>query len=66
VAGQFSGRAQAAQHALVNGMAGAVWAPGGTPRVIFGFTIAGGKIVAIEMIADADRLRAINLAIISR
>ena len=37
--GTFAGRARAAQPALVNGAAGAVWAPGGQPRVVFGFTI---------------------------
>src|SRR5436305_2614807 len=31
VAGTFSGRARVAQPALVDGMAGAVWAPGGRP-----------------------------------
>jgi hypothetical protein len=31
----FSGRAQAADLALVNGSPGAVWAPGGRPRVVF-------------------------------
>src|SRR5213078_179018 len=39
VARQFAGRAREAQPALVNGAAGAVWAPGGQPRVVFGFTI---------------------------
>lgn len=52
VANTFKGGAQAAQAALVNGAAGAVWAPGGQPRVVFGFTITHGKIVEIEMIAD--------------
>src|SRR6266540_6890820 len=51
VADSFSGRARAARPALVNGAAGAVWAPGGQPRVVFGFTIARGKIVEIEMLA---------------
>lgn len=44
----FKGRARFAQPALVNGAAGAVWAPGGQPRVVFGFTITRAKIVAIE------------------
>jgi hypothetical protein len=34
----FSGRAQAAQLALIDAAVGAVWAPGGKPRVVFGFT----------------------------
>ncbi len=48
VARQFSGRARAAQLALVNGTVGAVWAPGGRPRVVFSFTITHGKIVEID------------------
>lgn len=63
VAKTFAGRAKAAQPALVNGAAGLVWAPGGRPRVVFTFTISGGKIVEIELIGDPERLRTLNLAI---
>jgi len=52
VARTFSGRARVAQPALVNGAAGAVWAQGGRPRVVFEFTITGGRIVAIHLVAD--------------
>jgi RNA polymerase sigma factor (sigma-70 family) len=65
VAGQFCGRAKAARSALVDGAAGAVWAPGGTPLVVFDFAIAGGKIVAIELIGDPDRLRRLDLTILT-
>jgi len=64
VAGTFSGRARVAQLALVNGAAGAVWAPGGRPRVVFGFSITGGKIVEIELIAEPGRLGQLDLAIL--
>jgi RNA polymerase sigma factor (sigma-70 family) len=64
VAGTFSGRARAAQPALINGAAGAVWAPGGRPRVVFGFTTMQGKIVAIEMLADSERLRELDLTLL--
>ena len=64
VAGTFSGRARTAQLALVNGVAGAVWAPGGQPRVVFGFTIARGKIVEIDLLADPERLRQLELTIL--
>ncbi len=64
VARQFSGRAQFAQTALVNGAAGAVWAPRGQPRVVFGFTITRGKIVEIDLIADPERLRQIDLTVL--
>ena len=65
VAGTFSGRARAAQPALVNGVPGAVWAPGGQPRVVFDFTISGGKIVKIEMLGDPERLDQLDLAILT-
>jgi hypothetical protein len=63
VAETFSGRARAAQPALVNGGVGLVWAPGGRPRVVFGFTITGGKIVEIDLLADPKRLRQLDLAL---
>ncbi|MEA2602703.1 MAG: hypothetical protein QOF89_3695 [Acidobacteriota bacterium] len=65
VAGTFSGRARAAQPALVNGAAGLVWAQGGQPRVVFNFTTARGKIVGIDMIADPEQLRRLDLAILN-
>ena len=64
VAQQFSGRARFAQPALVNGAVGAVWAPGGRPRVVFGFTITRGKIVAIDLVADPERLRQLDVAVL--
>src|SRR5213593_4662358 len=64
VARLFSGRAQAAQPALINGAAGLVWAPGGRPRVVFAFTIARGKIVAIDLIADPEHLRQLDVVIL--
>jgi hypothetical protein len=64
VAGTFSGRARFARPALVDGAAGAVWAPGGQPRVAFGFTIADGRVVEIELLADPERLRQLDLAIL--
>jgi RNA polymerase sigma-70 factor, ECF subfamily len=62
VAGTFSGRARFARVALVNG---AVWTPGGQPRVIFDFTITGGKIVEIDLVADTERLRQFDLVVLS-
>jgi RNA polymerase sigma factor (sigma-70 family) len=64
VAGTFSGRARFTRPALVNGAAGAVWAPGGRPRVVFGFTITGGKVVGIELLADPERLRELDLVVL--
>ena len=64
VADTFSGRARFARPALVNGVAGAVWAPGGRPRIVFGFKVTGGKIIEIDLIADPARLRQLALAIL--
>jgi RNA polymerase sigma factor (sigma-70 family) len=62
VAGTFSGRAQTARPALVDGAPGAVWAPGGRPRVAFGFTVADGRILAIDLLADPERLARVEPA----
>jgi RNA polymerase sigma factor (sigma-70 family) len=56
VAGTFAGRAKAARPALLDGVAGLVWSMGGRPKMAFDFTIAGGKIVAIDLVADEDYL----------
>jgi RNA polymerase sigma factor (sigma-70 family) len=50
--------------ALVNGAAGVVVAPHGRPFSVMGFTVAGGKIVEIDAIADPDRLRRLDLAVL--
>jgi RNA polymerase sigma-70 factor (ECF subfamily) len=65
VAGTFSGRARVAKPALINGAVGAVWAQDGRPRVVFGITITGGKIVEIEMIADPERLGELDLVFLN-
>jgi ketosteroid isomerase-like protein len=64
VAGTFSGRAQAARLALINGVAGVVWATGGRPRVVFSFTITGGRISAIDLLADPALLRETDVVIL--
>jgi RNA polymerase sigma factor (sigma-70 family) len=56
VAKAFAGRAKSARAALIDGLPGAVWAPDGVPKVLFGFTIAEGRIVAIELIAGGERI----------
>ena len=61
VAGTFSGRAAAARLALIDGVPGMMWAQGGQTRVVFDFTIVGGKIAAIEMIADPERLAQLDV-----
>jgi RNA polymerase sigma-70 factor (ECF subfamily) len=60
VASSLAGRARGAQAALVGGLPGAVWAPGGVVRAAFFFTLANGKVAAIDIIMDAARLRALD------
>jgi RNA polymerase sigma factor (sigma-70 family) len=64
VAETFAGRAQVAQPALVDGAPGAVWAVGGRPRVVFAFTIARGKVVRIDLLADPQRIGELDLVIL--
>ncbi len=52
-----------AQPSLVNGAAGVVVAPHGRPFAVMGFTVRGGKIVAIDALADPARLRQLDLAV---
>jgi RNA polymerase sigma factor (sigma-70 family) len=59
MARRFAG-VRGARPALMNGAVGAVWAPGGQPRVAFVFTITDGKIAAIDCIADPEHLRQLD------
>ena len=65
VAGAFAGRGVGAQTAMIDGFVGAVWAQGGRPRAVFDFRIAHGKIVAIEMVADPERLGQLELQVLA-
>lgn len=64
VAEKFSGQARAALVALIDGVAGAVWAPGGQPRIAFEFTVVDGKIVAIDILGDPGLLGELDFTII--
>jgi RNA polymerase sigma factor (sigma-70 family) len=63
VARNFEGRARAARPALIDGRAGAAWAPGGRTRVVFAFTITGGRIAAIDLVADPTRISELEVEI---
>jgi RNA polymerase sigma-70 factor (ECF subfamily) len=58
------GRARAAQPALVNGAVGIIVAPRGRLLMVLDFTVIDGKIVAIDAIADPERVRQLDLALI--
>lgn len=51
------------QHILVNGAAGVITVKDGQLQSITGFTVAGGRIVSIDVLAGASRLAALNPAI---
>ncbi|HKB48161.1 MAG TPA: sigma-70 family RNA polymerase sigma factor, partial [Ktedonobacterales bacterium] len=63
VARRFAG-VRGARLARMSGAVGAVWAPGGQPRVAFVFTITDGKIEAIDFIADPEHLRQLDPVIL--
>lgn len=66
VAETFSGNARAARPALIDGEPGAVWAPGGTPRVVIDFTFRDGRIAAIDLLAAPTMLAELHIEIPSR
>jgi RNA polymerase sigma factor (sigma-70 family) len=52
------------QPALVNGVAGAVTTRDGVAFSVGAFTVRGGKVVALDILADPDRLRSLDLTIL--
>jgi RNA polymerase sigma-70 factor (ECF subfamily) len=50
--------------ALINGSAGVVVAADGRPLSVMAFTVTGGKIVAIDVLADPERLHGLDLAVL--
>ncbi len=65
VAGQaltFGRLSPLARPALVNGAAGVVVAAGGRVLSVMGFVVAGGRIAAIDVLADPGRLAGLDLA----
>jgi RNA polymerase sigma-70 factor (ECF subfamily) len=54
------------QPALINGTAGTVSLRDGRPFSVAGFTVRGGTIVEIDILADPERLRRLDLTILDR
>ncbi|WP_374077134.1 sigma-70 family RNA polymerase sigma factor [Bdellovibrio bacteriovorus] len=63
VADTMNGKAAAAQLALINGLTGATWAPGGKPVVAFCFSVKDGKISDIEIVMDPKKLSTFDIEI---
>ena len=60
----FAWLARSARPALVNGAAGVVAAPRGRPFSVLGFTVSRGRIVEIDIMADPERLRRLDLEVL--
>jgi RNA polymerase sigma-70 factor (ECF subfamily) len=60
----FARLAEFAQPALVNGAPGFVVAPRGRPYAVVGFTVAHGKIIEMDVFADPERVRRLDLTVL--
>ncbi|WP_342455957.1 nuclear transport factor 2 family protein [Nocardiopsis sp. N85] len=47
--------------ALVNGAEGVLVVAGGRPLAVMGFTVTGGRVIAVDVLADPDRLARLGL-----
>ena len=65
VAAALSGGARAARVALIDGLAGLAWAPGGRTRSAIAFTIVEGKILEINVTGDPERLEQFDIVLVS-
>ena len=62
----FRQLAETATRVLVNGIPGGVaWAPDGSPFSVVALTVKGGRIVAIDILADPDRLGELDLTLVA-
>jgi RNA polymerase sigma-70 factor (ECF subfamily) len=51
---------------LVNGVPGGVaWAPDGSPFAVLAMTVRGRRIIRIDVLADPDRLRQLDLTVVA-
>ena len=64
VAETFKGRAQAAKSALVDGELGVAVILGGQLRIVLRVVIAGDHIVALEAVADPDRIGQLDVEVL--
>ena len=64
VASLLAGGAQTARLAVIEGLAGLVWAPGGQVRGVIRFTVVDGSITAIEVTGDAERIDDLEVVLV--
>src|ERR671936_2773836 len=57
---------ETAARVLVNGVPGGVaWAPDGSPFAVLAMTVRGRRIIRIDVLADPDRLRQLDLTVVA-
>ena len=61
VAGRFNGAAHSARLAAFDGGVGAVWSLRGKPMVAFRFTVADGRVTAIDLLGDEAWLESLEI-----
>lgn len=64
VASDLSTRGSGARLALVDGVAGGAWMPGGTLRGVATMTVVDGRITAIDVIGDPERMRDLDIVLL--
>jgi RNA polymerase sigma-70 factor (ECF subfamily) len=58
--------AETGTRALINGIPGGVaWAPDGNPFAVVSLTVAGGRIISVDILADPDRLSRLDLELVA-
>jgi RNA polymerase sigma-70 factor (ECF subfamily) len=60
----FAWLAEFARPVLVNGTAGIMAAPQGRPYSVLGFSVTRGRIARIDILADPERLRRLDLPVL--
>jgi RNA polymerase sigma-70 factor (ECF subfamily) len=65
LARSYSGPERQARAATVNGAAGAVIFVGGRPTAIMGFVVRDGRVAAIDVLADPERIANLDLSAVS-
>ncbi|MFC6016681.1 sigma-70 family RNA polymerase sigma factor [Plantactinospora solaniradicis] len=64
VAGFFSGRAGAARLAIIDGAPGAVVVLGNQTRLVLSFIITGGRIIGVDVVADPEQVRELDITMV--
>jgi RNA polymerase sigma-70 factor (ECF subfamily) len=64
VAEALAGGAKAASLAVIDGLAGLVWAPAGRVRGVIRFTVTDGRVTGIDVVGDAERIEDLEVVVV--